>query len=94
MNPPEQTETEEPEINPRTGLPYKQSAKLRAQKLKWRNANRELVNKHTRAYQERNKAEVYKRQVEYMRRNRERHRYLLELFNEALQKIEWMFKTT
>jgi hypothetical protein len=32
--------------------------------------------------------------VEYMRRNRERHRYLLELFNEALQKIEWMFKTT
>ena len=79
---------EEPEINPRTGLPYKQSAKLRAQKLKWRNANRELVNKHTRAYQKRNPEIYYRNHKAYLQRLREERLYFYELFGEALAMID------
>jgi hypothetical protein len=86
MNQPE--EIDESEINPRTGLPYKQSAKLRAQKLKWSKNNRETVNKCTRAYHERNKEQLYEYQRAYHQRLKEERLYFYELFGEALAMID------
>jgi len=80
----EQEPTEEVEINPRTGLPYKQSKKLREQKMKWRNNNPDVVIKHIRKWQDNNRAKMYASQVEYARRKREEHKYLLELFKESV----------
>jgi len=84
----EQTEQPIIEINPRTGLPYKQSAKIREQKRKWRNNNTELVNKHIRIWQDNNREKMYAFQVAYHRRKRAEHKYLLELFNEGLDEMD------
>lgn len=76
------------EINPRTGLPYKQSAKLRAQKLKWSKNNRETVNKCTRDYQKRHPEQMCSYQKAYQQRLREERLYFLELFSEGLVDFE------
>ena len=84
----EQTNILEIEINPRTGLPYKQSAKVREQKRKWRNNNPDVVNAHIRKWQDNNREKMYAIQIAYHRRKREEHKYLLELFNEGLGDVE------
>lgn len=74
----------EPEINPRTGLPYKQSAKLRAQKMAWRNKNAEIVTSHIRKWQANNRDKLTEYQVAYSRRRIAKLKYLEELFNDAI----------
>jgi len=81
---PEETNILEIEINPRTGLPYKQSAKLREQKRKWAANNPDKINKHVRVWQDAHREKMYEWQCAYHRRKREEHKYLLELFSEAL----------
>ena len=85
---PEVTNILQIEINPRTGMPYKQSAKLREQKRKWASNNLDAINKNVRKWQDNNRSKMYKWQVEYQRRQRAQHKYLLELFNEALGNVE------
>jgi hypothetical protein len=82
------SDPEEPEINPRTGLPYKQSAKLREQKRQWALKNPDAINKHVRAWQESNRDRMYAWQRAYHQRKREEHKYLLELFSEGVGDME------
>jgi hypothetical protein len=73
MNTSESNETQEIiEINPRTGLPYKQSAKLREQKRKWTKNNRDIINCHSCLWQLRNKEKMAVIQANYYRRKKER----------------------
>lgn len=84
----EQTNILEIEINPRTGLPYKQSAKLREQKRQWALRNPEKVLNNSLKWADNNRARLYKIQCAYHKRKREEHKYLLELFNEGLGEVE------
>lgn len=84
----EESNVLEIEINPRTGLPYKQSAKIREQKRKWALKNPDAINKHVRAWQALHKDKVYEWQTAYQRRKRQEHKYLLELFSEGLDDME------
>lgn len=76
---------EEPEINPRTGLPFKQSAKLRAQKMAWRNKNADVVNAHIRKWQLENRDKMNEYQYKWLRKRTAELKYLKEIFSEALQ---------
>lgn len=84
----EETNILEIEINPRTGLPYKQSAKIRESKRKWALKNPDAINKHVRKWQEANRDKMYEWQTAYQRRKRQEHKYLLELFGEGLAEME------
>lgn len=80
-----ETIVDEPEINPRTGLPYKTSAKVRGYKTKWRLNNTPVVIEHIRKWQANNRDKVLEYQYRYMRKRNEEHKYLKELFTEVLQ---------
>ena len=84
----EETSFLEIEINPRTGLPYRQSAKLREQKRQWALRNQNAVIKHVRKWQDNNREKMYAIQCAYHRRKRAEHKYLLELFNEGLGDLD------
>jgi hypothetical protein len=75
----------EQEINPRTGLPYKTSAKVRGYKSKWRLNNTPVVIEHIRKWQANNRDKVLEYQYRYMRKKNEEHKYLKELFSEGLE---------
>lgn len=84
----EQTNILEIEINPKTGLPFKQSAKVREQKRKWASRNLDVINKHVRKWQDTHRPQLSKIQCAYHKRKREEHKYLLELFHEALENMD------
>jgi len=81
----EQEPTEEVEINPRTGLPYKQSKKLREQKMNWARRNPEKISSNSTKWAENNRAKLYKIQSAYHKRKREEYKYLLELFRGSIE---------
>lgn len=80
-----ETIVDKPEINPRTGLPYKTSVKVRGYKTKWRLNNTPVVIEHIRKWQANNRDKVLEYQYRYMRKRNEEHKYLKELFTEVLQ---------
>ena len=75
---------DEIEINPRTGQPYKQSKKIREQKRNWAKKNPQASVPHIKKWIENNR----ERWNTICRANQEKarleHKYLRELFAEAL----------